>query len=104
MPYCAAPRQVHLQDARKVMGYLRKFPRQEGYVINPESPHFDPIYKNVGVNYIFGNQYNYFHKDVNPRFLPPLLDELDLNLFLACLLTLIIAMTKPLVGQSQVRS
>jgi hypothetical protein len=62
------------------MGYLKKFPRR-GYVINPEPPHFDPIYENVEVKCDFGNQYDYFHEDIDPRFPPPLLDELDLNLF-----------------------
>ena len=78
--FSAAPRQDHLKHARRVMGYLRKFPRR-GYVINPESPHFDPIYENVEVHCDFGNQYNYFNEDIDSRFPPPLLNELDLNLF-----------------------
>jgi hypothetical protein len=78
--FSAAPRQGQLQHARRVMGYLRKFPRR-GYVINPDSPHFDPVYKNVEVNCDFGNQYSYFQEDIDPRFPPPLLDELDLNIF-----------------------
>jgi hypothetical protein len=78
--FSSAPRQDHLKHARRIMGYLRKFPRR-GYVINPDSPHFDPMYENVEVNCDFGNQYNYFREDIDSRFPPPLLDELDLNLF-----------------------
>ena len=76
----AAPRQDHIKHARRVMGYLRKFPRR-GYVINPDPPHFDPIYEKVEVKCDFGNQYNYFHEDIDSKFPPPLLDELALNLF-----------------------
>ena len=79
--FSSAPRQGHLQHARRIMGYLRKFPRR-GFVINPDPPRFHPIYQNVEVKPPdFGNQYDYFHEDINARFPPPLLDKLDLNLF-----------------------
>jgi hypothetical protein len=78
--FSSAPRQDHLKHARRIMGYLRKFPRR-GYVINPDPPHFDPIYENVEVNCDFGNQYHYFQEDIDSRFPPPLINELALNLF-----------------------
>jgi hypothetical protein len=79
--FSAGAREGHLEAARQVMGYLRKYPRR-GYVVNPVSPHFDPVYSNVEVKCDFGNQYSYFREELDPRFPKPLLKEMDFNVFI----------------------
>jgi hypothetical protein len=78
--FSAAPRKGHLDLARKVFGYLRKYPRR-GYVINPEPPKIEAPYDEVQLPQDFGGQYHYFKEDLDPRFPEPLLDELDVNIF-----------------------
>ena len=48
-----------------MFGCLNKYPNQ-GYDINPQ-----PL----------TNQYSYFREEINDRFPEPLLDELDMNIF-----------------------
>lgn len=79
--FSAAPREGHLEFARQIMGYLRKYPKR-GYVMNPASPHFDHEYSDVEVKCDFGNQYSYFREAMDPRFPTPLLKELDINIFI----------------------
>ena len=79
--YCSCPRIGHLELARKVFGYLKKYPKK-GYVVNHESPIMDPEYENAKFeNKDFGNQYSYFKEDIDPRFPPPFISELDITLF-----------------------
>ena len=79
--FSAGPREGHLEMARQIMGYLRKYPKR-GYVVNPEPPHFDSVYSDVEVKCDFGNQYSYFREELDPRFPDPILKELDLNIFI----------------------
>ena len=77
--FSAAPREGHLQLAVKVFGYLKKFPKR-GYAINPQ-PLVLGEYEEVSAIMDFGNQYSYFHEDLDPRFPEPLLKELETTIF-----------------------
>jgi hypothetical protein len=78
--FSSAPREGHLEYARQIMGYLRKYPKR-GYVVNPDPPHIDPEYSDVEVKCDFGNQYSYFREEMDPRSPKPTLEELDINIF-----------------------
>eukprot|EP00957_Ditylum_brightwellii_P165922 12633497-Ditylum_brightwellii.AAC.1 len=56
----------HLKLARKIFGYLKKYPKR-GY--------------KVDLKLDFGTQYSYFEEELDPRFPEPLLEELDLHIF-----------------------
>jgi hypothetical protein len=78
--FAAAPREGHLILARKIFGYLRKYPNR-GYVINPDPPKIDLKYETVTLQQDFGGQYHYFKEELDPRFPKPLLQELSINMF-----------------------
>ena len=78
--FSAAPREGHLKMARKVLGYLKKYPKK-GYVINPATPIIQPNFEDVEFKYDFGNQYCYFQEDIDPQFPKPLVKEFDVNIF-----------------------
>ena len=78
--FSVAPRRGHLDLAKKIFGYLKKYPRR-GYIINPKPPKIAAEYQRVELKQDFGNQYRYFTEDVDPRFPKPLLPELDINIF-----------------------
>ena len=78
--FSVAPRQGHLEMARKLFGYLKKYPKR-GHIINSDSPKIALEYQQVEVQQDFGGQYRYFHEDLDPRFPEPKLPELDINLF-----------------------
>ena len=46
--FASAPRQGHLEMARRIIGYLWKFQKQ-GYIINPKVLNIDPDYDNVSI-------------------------------------------------------
>jgi hypothetical protein len=77
--YTSAPPKGHLAMAEDVLGYLIKYPNK-GYIINSESSSIDPQYKTVKLKEDFGGQYKYFHEDLDPRFPPPLVSEMDINI------------------------
>ena len=72
--FAAAPREGHLELARKVFGYLKKYPKR-GYAINPTPLKIDVQYEEVELKLSFGNQYSYFREEMDPRFPEPLFDE-----------------------------
>ena len=78
--YAAAPRQGHLTAAEHLLGYLKTYPCR-GYLINPKEPQIDPLYKVVTLPTDFGNQYNYFQEDIDPRFPTAVLKEMMLSIF-----------------------
>jgi len=78
--YAAAPREEHLVMAKKVLGYLKKYPKR-GYVVNPEPPIISAEYQKMEIVQDFGGQYSYYTEDLDPRFPEPLLDELAINVF-----------------------
>ena len=78
--FSVAPREGHLELARKIMGYLKKYPKR-GYTINPQPPKISGEYQEVQLKKDFGNQYHYFTEDIDPRFPEQLLPELDINIF-----------------------
>ena len=65
--FSAAPREGHLVLAQKVLGYLKKYPKR-GYIINPAPPKIEQNFKSVDIEYDFGNQYCYFHEDIDHCF------------------------------------
>ena len=65
--FLAAPHEGHLVLARKIFGYLKKYPKK-GYAINPDPLMLDMEYEKVGIKLDFGNQYAYFHKDMDSKF------------------------------------
>ena len=75
-----APRIGHLEQAIKVLGYLKKY-KKRGYVINPKPPEFDIDATEVPTPQDFGSQYHYFSKEIDPRFPKALVDEMDINIF-----------------------
>jgi hypothetical protein len=78
--FSSAPRQGHLELARNVFGYLRKYTKR-GYMINPEPPEIDSPYNVIQLEQDFRGQYHYFKEDLDPRFPEPLLNELEINIF-----------------------
>lgn len=78
--FSIAPREGHLDMAKRIFGYLRKYPKK-GYVINPDPPTIDLEYEDVSVHTDYGYQYDYFREDLDPRFPEPLVPELDINIF-----------------------
>jgi hypothetical protein len=78
--FASAPREGHLYLARKLFGYLRKYPNK-GYTINPAPPKIDAEYQKVTLKQDFGGQYHYFNEELDPKFPEPLLKELDVNMF-----------------------
>ena len=75
-----APRIGHLEQAIKVLGYLKKY-KKRGYVINPKPPEFDIDTTEVPTPQDFGSQYHYFSKEIDPRFPKVLVDKMDINIF-----------------------
>ena len=78
--FAAAPKEGHLELARRIFGYLKKYPKR-GYAINPAPLKLDAEYEKVNVKLNFGNQYSYFTEEVDPRFPEPLFDEFDVHVF-----------------------
>jgi hypothetical protein len=66
--------------AEDVLGYLKKYPNK-GHVVNLKPPTIYPQYKTVKLKEGFGGQYKYFHEDLDPQFPPPLVPEMDINIF-----------------------
>jgi hypothetical protein len=78
--FAAAPRKGHLILTRQIFRYLKKYPKR-GYDINQEPLKVDMPYEKVGVKLDFGIQYSYFHEELDPRFLEPLIDDLWTTIF-----------------------
>eukprot|EP00957_Ditylum_brightwellii_P203893 15336697-Ditylum_brightwellii.AAC.1 len=78
--FSAAPREGHLELARRLIGYLKKY-LKKGYVINHHPLKHDLKYEKVKIKLDFGIQYKYFHKDINDRFPCALMDELPIYIF-----------------------
>jgi hypothetical protein len=78
--FAAPPWEGHLKLARKVFGYLKKYPKH-GYAINPTPLKMDVQYEEVELKLSFGNQYSYFREEMDPRFPEPLFEEFDAHGF-----------------------
>eukprot|EP00957_Ditylum_brightwellii_P195243 14874475-Ditylum_brightwellii.AAC.1 len=63
--FACAPQQENLTMARRLFGYLKKYPKQ-GYAINPNPLKMEVKYEKVEVKQDFGNQYSYFKEVLNP--------------------------------------
>ena len=70
----------HIDMDRRTFGYLKKY-LEIGYAINPQPMTIDANYEKVHMKYYFGNQYAYLRKEIYDQFPEPLLDELDIHVF-----------------------
>ena len=70
----------HLELARRIFGYLKKYPKM-WYAINPQPLTIDVDYEKVQMNHDLGNHYAYFSEDIDEQFLEPFLDELGIRVF-----------------------
>ena len=52
--FSVAPRELHLQLAQKIYGYLKKYPKR-GYIIKPESPKINIEYTKETFSKDFGS-------------------------------------------------
>ena len=79
--FAAAPRRGHLDMARYMLGYLKKYPKK-GYYINEKDPQIiDNHYEKLIPEHDFGTQYHYFKEEIDPRFPEPVVDELKISIF-----------------------
>jgi len=78
--FSIAPRKRHLELAREIMGYLRKYPKR-GYWINPLPPNTPSDYEVIAIKEDFGYQHSYFQEKIDPRFPTPLSSELEITIF-----------------------
>ena len=78
--FLAAPQEGHLVLARKLFGYLKKYPKR-GYAIKPNPLVLDADYEKVELKLDFGNQYGYFHEDIDEMFPYPVMNELPIYIF-----------------------
>ena len=79
--FYVAPREGHLQLAKKVFGYLEKYPKR-GYATNPQPLTIKMEYEKVELKIDFGSQYSYFQEDIDDRSPEPIFDQLYLSIFL----------------------
>ena len=79
--FAAAPREGHLILARKILGYLKKFPKK-GIVINPNPPDLND-YPNAPHEVFedFSHQYKFFKEELDPYFPNPKVRELLITIF-----------------------
>ena len=67
--------------AENILGYLKKFPNK-GYIINHQLPRVNANgRKTIELTSDFVNQYKYFKEEIDPRFPPALIDEMDMSIF-----------------------
>ena len=79
--FSTSPRQGHLKLARKILGYLKKYPKK-GILINPEPPTFSDYKDTPDENFEdFSHQYKYFHEEKDPRFPDQTIPELKVTIF-----------------------
>ena len=78
--FSIAPWKRHLELAREIVGFLRKYPKR-GYWINPLPPNTPPDYEVIAIKEDFSYQYSYFQEEIDPRFPTPLSSELAITLF-----------------------
>ena len=76
--FSSGPRQGHLQLARQVLGYLKKFPKK-GIVMDPRAPTVQQVHEETYEE--FGHQYKYFKEELDPYFPTPGIAELEINIF-----------------------
>ena len=79
--FASGPRQGHLEMARHLMGYLKKY-KKKGIIINPEEPELSKPLGDVEVKYEdFTHQYKYYQEELDPYFPKPHINELDINIY-----------------------
>ena len=79
--FSAAPREGHLEMARRILGYLKKFPRK-GIVMDPSPPVTDDTTDKLPEQFEeFGHQYHDFKENLDPKFPEETMRELDVTIF-----------------------
>ena len=79
--FSAAPREGHLDLARHILGYLKKYIKK-GIVIDPTPPKFQSDSKNDEHKFEdFTHQYGFFKEEIDPHFPKPKIPELPLTIF-----------------------
>ena len=63
-----------------IFGYLKNYP-ERGYAIKLQPLTIDANYEKVHMKYDFVNQYAYFSEYIDDQFSEPLLDSLDIHVF-----------------------
>ena len=79
--FSTCPRKGHNLLARKILGYLKKYPKR-GIVIDPSPPKITD-YPDIPPDKFeeFGHQYQYFKEEHDPKFPTPAIPELDITIF-----------------------
>ena len=63
---CCIPREGHLKQAIKILGYLKKY-QKKGYIIDPRHPVVNIKYWYKQMKPDFGNQHSNFVEEENPK-------------------------------------
>ena len=79
--FATCPRKGHLTLARKILGYLKKYPKK-GILIDPTPPIIQENPQTPREKFEeFGHQYQYFEEELDPKFPKPKVKELDITIF-----------------------
>ena len=78
--FASSPREKHLIMARRILGYLKKFPKK-GIVIDPRPPTISDDEGDKKRYEDFGHQYRYFKEPIDPEFPESMIDELLSSIF-----------------------
>ena len=76
--FASAPRQGHLEMARRILGYLKKHPKK-GILMDPRSPIFNKLDSTKYEE--FTHQYRHFKEEMDPYFPEPTIKELEITIF-----------------------
>ena len=79
--FSARPRKGQLELARKILGYLKKYPKK-GIVIDPTPPKFKNETNDEEHKFEdFGHQYKFFKEEMDPHFPEAKIPELPITIF-----------------------
>ena len=66
--FAAGPRRGHLDIARYMLGYLKKYPKKGYYVSGKDPQIIDKDYERLVPKQDFGTQYHYLKEEIDSRF------------------------------------
>ena len=78
--FSCALRKIHLVLAKKMLGYLKKYPKR-GYVINSTPLDMGNTLEKIMAPKAYWGRFSYFKEDISPIFSTPLLKELKISIF-----------------------
>ena len=78
--FASSPRKGHLEMARHVLGYLKKYPKK-GIVMDPKAPMINTKSIRDEKYEEFGHQYKYYTEEIDPYFPEFLIPELEITIF-----------------------